>query len=126
MNLHLRLKSDGGHRKFARPLGEEHILTPDSGAVVAAVDTFILEAHLGLGVNFLYVEAVELRHLSCQLLDIHQRVQLVGKQHSLLFINLGLGGGSRNVQLFRGLHRLLLLGLTNASLLSLRVPACLG
>ena len=87
LHLDLCFESDAGNRDFACLLRENNILFPDGSAIVPAIDAFVLERHLCASVKFLNMTAVYLRHIAGNLLNVYQRIELVGEHHSLLFVD---------------------------------------
>ena len=81
------LESDTWNLQLSRHLRIHHILAPGHTAIRAAVHLFHMEALLLRQRNLLRVEARQIGHLTIQLRQVNQCINLIGEQDRLLFVN---------------------------------------
>ena len=77
-----------------------YIFTPGDAIVDTVSDAFSVEGLLLWQINFLYVEACQVRHLTHQLPEVLCGVDLIGKQHRLLLVDSCLVGTHLDEQIF--------------------------
>ena len=89
---HDAVEGDAGYLKLTRQLWEHHILAPCHSAIRTAIERFHLEALLLRKFHLLCVETLQVGHLTLQLRQRDQGIDLICQKNGLLLIDTFLVG----------------------------------
>ena len=84
---HRACESDAGNLQLSCHLWEHHVLAPGDATVVPAVDILDMERLLLGQFHLLRMESRQVGHLSLELSQVNERVDLVGQHDGFLFMN---------------------------------------
>ena len=91
---HDTLEGDAWNLHFSCHLRIHHILTPSNSTIWFTINSFDMETLLLWQRYFLSMETCELRHLTFELCQVNESINLICEQDRLLFIHLPLIGAN--------------------------------
>ena len=84
---HNAIEGDAGDCQLTRQLRKHHILAPRHRAIRTTIESLDLETLLLRKIHLLSMEALQVRHLTLQLRQRDQGIDLIGEQNRFLLIN---------------------------------------